>query len=488
MEYENEYVAKSAALIATADAIRSKTDSTDTIEWDDAEGFKAAVEAITTGGGGGGGGSIAGGYTVTFMSNGAEYSVVSVTAGQSISAPKSKPSKSGKYFVGWFTAASGGALVEFPYTPTADVTLYANFDDLFVLGFTGLTNSSGALTLTDDVAGSENYATSVSGSYTSVSSPLDDVFPYNAIEEFTDSDGNVFVKFPKFYMKWVTDSGGVLDGWKISNAQVDDDYFVPDCFLSPSGAVNDYFALGKYEMSGSSSKGYSKSGATCLVSITRANARAAARAYGTSSDYYKGYQQLDFAQLTAYNFLCMMYYRTANIQTVYGGRTGSVSTWSGASVTGTCDGVTGLNGWNTGTDCVKMLGIENPFGNINKWVDGVYFSGSTIYAHRFPQYFAESTSNAASLGFSRPTSNGYISAMKHGTSVSTRSYAYASAVSGSSSTYYGDYCWYGSSGVVLSVGGRWDGTAYAGLWNLSGNYSASYSGSSIGARLSYRPL
>lgn len=432
-----------------------------------------------------GGGSVPGGYSVTFMSGNTMYASASVVAGNAVNAP-SDPTRDGATFLGWVDADN--AAVQFPYTPTKDTTFYANFATQIVLGFTGLTGSSGALTLTDDVAGYAAYTTAASGSYVNVTNPLDNVFPYNQIEEFTDTDGNVFVKYPKFYMKWVLNSSGVIDGWKISNQKVDDTYFLPDAFLSPSGAENDYFALGKYEMSGSSSKGYSKSGVTCLVNITRADARSAARAYGTSSDYYKGYQQLDIAQYVAYNFLCMMYYRTANIQTVYGGRTGSVSSWSSASVTGTCDGVNGMNGWNASTDCVKMLGIENPYGNIWKWVDGIYFFSSEIYYHRMPQNYADSTTAASKLSFSRPTSSGYVSALRPGTTAATQSCVYASAASGSASTYYGDYSWYSSSGVVLNVGGTWYDASLAGLWCLGGNGSASGAYSDVGARLSYRPL
>lgn len=359
---------------------------------------------------------------------------------------------------------------------------------LIVLGFTGLTNESGALTLTDDVADFAGWQTTVVGENTIVTNPLDDVFPYNAIEEFTDDSGNVFVKYPKFYMKWVLDSSGNIDGWKISNQKVDDTYFLNDAFLSPTGAENDYFALGKYEMSGSSSKGYSKSGQTCLVSITRANARAAARAYGDSPNQYNGYQQEDIAQFTVYNFLCMMYYRTANIQTVYGGRTGAISSWSEAASTGSCDGVTGLNGWNATTECVKMLGIENPYGNIWKWIDGVCFSSATIYAHHYPRQYADSTSNGTALGFSRPTSSTYIKSLKHGTAVKTQSYVYCSATGGSASQYYGDYNWYSPTGTVLLAGGFWNSTSPAGLWSLDGYRSSSAYSSNVGARLSYRPL
>lgn len=360
-----------------------------------------------------------------------------------------------------------------------------------IIGFTGLTGSSGALTLTDDVAGFGTYATSTAGNYVSVTNPLDNVFPYNAIEEFTDADNNVFVKFPKIWVKWITNSSGAIDGWKVSNQQVDDSYFVPDAYLNPSTSeYNDYFALGKYEMSGSSSKGYSKSNQTCLVNITRAGARSAARAYGDASNQYNGYQIEDISMFVVYNFLCMMYYHTANIQTVYGGRTGkgSVSSWSNASTTGTCDSVVGLNGWNTATDCVKMLGVENPYGNVNKWIDGIFFSSSTIYYQRYPQNFADSTANASNIGFSRSVSKGFISALRPGTTTSTQSCVYCSAGNASETTYIGDYCFHNSSGAVLCVGSAWGGGSRAGLWCLDGGNSASYSYSSIGARLAKRPI
>lgn len=439
-------------------------------------------------------GSIQGGYTVTFMSDGSKYAVSSVTPGQSVPRPNT-PVSASKHFTGWYTAATDGDEIQFPYTPTESVSLYAHFADTVIVGVTGLTNENGMLTLTDSAAGVETYTTSKNGNYVSVTNPLSAYFPFSQIEEFTDSDGNAFVKFPKLWMKWETDDNGYITGYKFSNGQADSDYFVPDAFLDPTYLSEDtylpYFALGKYEMSGSSSKGYSKSGQSCLVEVTRSAARSAARAYGNAANLYNGYQQLDFAQYVVYNLLCMMFYRTSNIQKVYGGRTGSgtVTSWSNASVTGTCDGVSGMNGWNVSTDCVKMLGVENPYGNISKWVDGVYFSSQTIYAHRYPQQYAESTSNGTALGFSRPGSSGvYIKYFKKGTGVKAQSYMYAAETGGSTSQYCGDYYWYSSSGTVLNVGGYWGDGSYAGLWCLGGGSSGSRSDSGIGARLSYRPL
>lgn len=449
----------------------------------------------------GGGAGVPGGYDVTFSANGATYAFVSVKPGQTVDRPSGFPVRTGKAFTGWFTAAEGGERVKFPYTPTDDVTIYAQFTSVIVLGVEGMADSSGALTLTDAAADTAKYTTSANGDYTSVSSDLDAMWPFSAIEEFEDESGNTLVKFPKFWMKWLVNDSGVITGYKIANAQADEDYFIPDAFLDPrcygsdEYTYLDYFALGKYEASGTSSKMYSVSGKTPYVNMTRATARSAARAYGELSNYYNGYQQLDFAQFIAYNLLGMLYYRTTNIQTVYGGRTGSVSghSWSAASVTGTCDGCAGKNGWNTATDCVKMLGIENPYGNIFKWVDGVYFSGTTIYAHKFPQHHADSTANGKTLGFTRPNSLDYVKYLKHGAESATpgddtRSYAYASDASGSEKTYYGDYCYYSSGGTVLYVGGYWDYAAFAGLWSLNGGYGSSLSASYVGARLSFRPL
>lgn len=430
---------------------------------------------------------VSGGYTVTFVANGSNFEVCSVVAGKSVAQPNT-PTSEGQLFNGWYTDATGGTKVMFPYTPTQDTTLYAQFIDLIIVGVTGLTNENGILTFTDDIAGVGAYTTSQEGNYVSVTNPLSNYFPFNQISEFTDEEGNVFVKYPQLWMKWELDTNGNINGYKFSNVNAGEGYFIPDAFLDPTNTSVDeylpYFALGKYEMSGSKAKGFSKSGQTCLVNVTIDDARGAARAYGNAASLYKGYQQLDFAQCTLYNLMCMMFYGTSNIQKVYGGRTSmmTLTSWNDASVTGTCDGVTGMNGWNVSTNCVKMLGVENPYGNIIKWCDGVNFSSQTIYAQRYPQNYG---SNGNAMGFDRPF-DGCIKFFKRGTTDETRSYMYASEINGSASTYCGDYAWKGGS--VLSVGGGWANGFDAGLWFLKGAYAASDSYSSIGARLSYRPI
>lgn len=464
-------------------------------------GTKTVVKPVIGGGNDNGSINIDADYTVTFKVDGNIYGGAGLMEGQSVSQPVN-PVKDGYTFVGWYTKETGGELVEFPYKPNENVVLYARFVEQTIVGFTGLTNSDSVLTLTGDVAGVGSYTTTSEGDYVTVHNNLDMYFPFNQIEEFTDEHGNVFVKYPKFWMKWILDENGYIDGISISNAKVDNDYFIPDAFLHPASYGTDeyfycdYFALGKYEMSGDSSVGYSKPDSTVLTNITRANARTAARSYGTSANYYSGYQQLDYAQYTVYNLLCMMYYQKSNIQEVWAGRTSLVvgHSWDAAAPTGTTDGVSGMNGWNTATDCVKMLGIENPYGNVAKWCDGIYFSGQTVYVHKFPQQYADSQYLAENIGFLRPSSSGYIRYFKSGVAsedahYNMQSFMFLVDVSGSTeNTYVGDYCYYDISAAVLSVGGCWRDPLKAGLWFLDGSFYASRTREDIGARLCYRPI
>lgn len=462
---------------------------------DVAEGkmFHLASGEVATGSAkssGGGGTSIEGGYTVTFMANDSVFASFAVMAGNSVAAPREAPAAgSGKNFLGWSATNGGTTLVEFPFTPTANTTLYAVIANATtIVGFTGLTNSSGELTWTDSIADLQSqdpYTTSTSGNYVSVTGALDDVFPFNQIQEVEDDNSNIFIRFPKMWIKWVNDTNGNIDGIKVADSQVDEEYFLSDAYLKPDGSsYNDYFEMGKYEASGSSSRSNSRSGATPLVNLTRSESRTSCRYYGTADNHYNGYQQLDLQMLTLYNFLCMMFFRTSNIQTVYAGRTNSNS----ANATGSTNGVTGLNGWNTSTYCVKMLGVENPYGNVYKWCDGVRFSDTTIYVQRNSSEYSDSAGGTAA-GFSRPSTNNWIAYLRQGQSDATKSVAYAENVNGASaSLYVGDYCYYHSSGAALYVGGAWGDGSRAGLWYLYGDYTTSYAYSYLGGRLCHKPL
>lgn len=65
------------------------------------------------------------GHTVDFISDGLPYAKYIVTDGQSVAAPSPDPTKSGLHFDGW--KDSDGNTITFPYTPTSDIQLTAQF-------------------------------------------------------------------------------------------------------------------------------------------------------------------------------------------------------------------------------------------------------------------------------------------------------------------------------------------------------------------------
>lgn len=438
------------------------------------------------------------GYNVTFNDGESDYTIVSVPPGGTISEPPA-PAGTGT-FKGWYTEASGGIQISFPYTPTGHVTLYAQFLQRTIIGATGFyNNQAGTLTWTDDIADFTSYTTSQVGNDVTVSSNLDNVFPYNQISEMTDAEGNVFIKIPKLWMKWVYSSNQTITGVKFSDDQVDEDYFIPDCFLDPSdpdlNTYLDYFAIAKYEGSGDTTKLYSKTGQSLLRNITRAQARTAARSYGTSDNAYNGYQLYDLSMWTVYNLLCSIYYKTTNLRSVYHGYT-TVPSGGGGNPrnTGGVDGVSGLNGWNTSTECVKMLGVENPFGNCNKFIDGVFYQqGYTyLFVWRNPKNYYEGIYQSAAqlLTPQKYSYNRFPYWMITSAEATLKSYMWPRDVT-STEGYYGSKYYLSSSlssmeKIVFTTGGYWQ-DAKCGIWTLEGVGEATTS-SSVCARLAYRPV
>lgn len=401
-------------------------------------------------------GNAAGAFTVRFIVQNTVYRTVSASNGAIILKP-ADPQVNEYKFLGWYTGENGtGDVVDFPLTPTKNMVVYAYIGAASLIGFTGLSASSGDLTWTDDIADRPSFTTTTEENIVSVSNSLDNVFPYSELSEVTDSFGNVFVKFPRMYIRWIK-NGNYLDGIKISNAPYDSDFFLPDIFKRNDGTQRDYILIGKYEGSREQNTGAlcSQSGKESFLFPELSSALTSA--VSTGSDY----GILNLGALTLYNFLCMLYYKTANIQKVFAGRTSA----DNASASGTCDNVTGMNGWNTTTSCVKMLGIENPYGNMAKWIDGVSFSGSLIYK-------GTRGNLGTSLGFSRPTADGFVSKLSCGTSDETRSYVYANVADGTADTYTGDKALFNSDGVYATNGGFYRSGDSAGLWCFDGTWTA----------------
>ena len=329
--------------------------------------------------------------------------------------------------------------------------------------------SPSALTRTDDAVG-----LNVTVGTSEITSDFDNCYPWSNIEEVTDDFGNVFVKIPKFYSKITKNTDGTykhqLSGTKHEGF---------DTLFKVGAKEIDYVMVGKYEGSGSSSKVYSKSGQTPLVSITMDDFRTGCKAHGA------GYQQYDFlidlilkelwlVEMATTNCQAKMYgYANGNSAAISTGATDTVATPSGSPISNT-----------DGKHACKYRGIENPWGNIHKWCDGISFSGSSVYVCTEPTaYSAGKTSGLYEYYGTRASSDGFVKTvapLAEGSLIQ-----YVTAVGADESSYYCDKSWQG--GAVLECGGTWSDGTKAGLWCWVGDGSASLSHGMLGGRLCYKP-
>lgn len=308
-----------------------------------------------------------------------------------------------------------------------------------------------------------------------IDSGFDSCYPWSDIEEVTDKFGNVFVKIPKFYSKITKNSDGTylhqLSGTKYSGF---------DTLFKIGNREIDYVMVGKYEGSGSADRVYSKAKQIPLDNITMDDFRNGCKANG------EGYQQYDFlidliikelwlVEMATTNCQAKMYgYAKNNSAAINTGETDTVKTPSGSAESNT-DGI----------HACKYRGIENLWGNIFKWCDGISFSGSSVYVCTEPTaYSAGKTTGLYQYYGTRASSNGYVKTvapLAEGSLIQ-----YVTAVGADESSYYCDSSLQG--GTVLGCGGWWGSYANAGLWDWYGDFSASTLGSFIGGRLCYKPI
>lgn len=363
-----------------------------------------------------------------------------------------------------------------------------------IYGVTGVGQSNPTLTRTD-AAVDLSFARGES----EITSDFDNCFPWSEMKEVVDEFGNVFIRIPKFYTKITKNADGTYKH-QISGCRYDG---FGTLFVDGKGNELDYILVGKYEGSAVVSgdinydsekqKVKSKSEQTVLVSITRGTYRARCRNVG------KGYQQYDFLIDAIIKELFMIEFATTNSQSVMQGWTNGENT--AALVTGHTDLIKTASGsWNKNhtEDCAtcntdgkhacKYRGIENPFGNVWKWCDGINFDTEKIYVCEDPEFYADDKHDAPYTYMGdRTLSEGYVKEIKP--FAKQPLLGYTSAVGAGSTTYYCDYHYTNNgAGTVLYCGGGWYRGADAGLWGWGGGNPASYAYSSIGGRLCYKPL
>ena len=347
-------------------------------------------------------------------------------------------------------------------------------------------NSANAVTYTDDAVGMTG------GSSTWDSLPIfKDIKPcvmvngvvqyYLNPNDFTKkADGNtadittvgndVMIEIPKVGFK-ISTSGSTLTIKVTDNPNAGSDGFKYYAHTRTTEGDCNKLYIGAYAGYVSSSKLYSSSDKTQTVSQTIGTFRTQAQARGS------GYDLISFYPLTLLQCLFIIRYKSIDSQTALGKGYVDASAKSSTGATNT-NGM--YYGTTSGTVHVKFAGIEDFWGNVYYWIDGLYSDSNRNILTAFKD-FNDTGSGYTSRGQGASSNlSGYMS-KPQGT---TESGFVAKETNGSTTTYFADYAYLYASGLPC-FGGNWNDGDYAGAFRLNVNYSASNSGSNLGGRLMY---
>lgn len=303
---------------------------------------------------------------------------------------------------------------------------------------------------------------------------------YKDIKKVILPSGDVMVRIPKFYYK-VSYASGVWSMYVSDQALTG--YTVHPAFARPNG-TKEFIYIGAYPTGAGH---VSKPGLYPQHTLTRAAFRTAAAARGA------GWSQIDIAAKLAVDLLIRIEYATHDVQTAIW--QGNVAN-SAALASGATDSMAFHTGRAAGTDglvSVQWRGIENWWGNIWQFVDGLNYCFGTLYFCLNPAQFADDTAAnyTANTGYTVPTtlSGSYMTSF--GVSTNAPWLLIPNVAGGSATTYLCDAMW--SSGAsaadwrVALFGGDWTNGSVCGLSTLALNYASPAAYASIASRLLYMP-
>ncbi|MDB1104643.1 fibronectin type III domain-containing protein [Lentilactobacillus parabuchneri] len=344
-------------------------------------------------------------------------------------------------------------------------------------------SSSGALQRTDAAVG-------LKAGINGAQNDFDTRGPWGLMDKtVTDSYGNAFVRVPKFYIRKTQNKP--LSTWQVSLVKQGDDWYLPNCFYDFDNEKElDYVDVSRYEGSIASGKLQSKTGATPTTNQTIVQLRRSAVANNT--DGKKGYHLWDVHTLDALQVLFTIEFATLDSQSIMKGVTDSIL--SGAEVAGATDVVKGSSGnvdHSNGYGSMTYRGIENLYGNLAMWTDGLNINNLSLYSCDDATKYASDmfASPYYKINYSLNSGNGNITGLgfdKDHPGVT----APTSFNSDSYNTYYHDYGYVNGSGnYVVYTGGGWTwGAGGSGLWYWDGVDSSTCADSDVGSRLLKKAL
>jgi hypothetical protein len=298
----------------------------------------------------------------------------------------------------------------------------------------------------------------------------------SAADITSGNDGDVMIEIPKTGFKIAT-SGNTLTIKVTDNPNAGSDGFKYYAHTRSTEGDREKLYIGAYLGYSASNKLRSLSGKTPYAGGTApagtiGTCRTLAQANGT------GYDQVSFFPLTLLQCLFLIKYKNRDSQTALGrgyvdGNSASIAT-GGTNTKGMFFGET------TGKQQMKFLGIEDMWGNLRWWIDGLFSDASRNIFTAFDN-FNDTGSGYTSRGQGATTDIGNYMSKPQGTSETG---FVAKEVNGSATTYFTDSAYLYASRLPSS-GGDWNNADDAGVFYLNVNYSTSYSNADLGGRLMY---
>ncbi|MEG0138253.1 MAG: hypothetical protein RR708_04640, partial [Bacilli bacterium] len=148
------------------------------------------------------------------------------------------------------------------------------------------------------------------------------------------------------------------------------------------------------------------------------------------------------------------------------------------------------NDLKNGKNAMKYRGIENIYGNVWQFIDGVNIDNvdattANFYVNRDATTYASDIINGkyTIVGYNKLNTNGWVTKM--GYDLDNPFLQMPQEINGNASTKYGDYYWVETTigKRIIFFGGAWNAHANVGLSYFALDSSSSYSNTFVSSRL-----
>lgn len=285
----------------------------------------------------------------------------------------------------------------------------------------------------------------------------------------TGAEGDVMIEIPKVGVKIAT-SDNTLTVQVTDNPNAEGFSYL--AHTREKHGDKDKLYIGAFLGYNLSSKLRSLCSKQPTANITIGQARTLAQANGD------GYDQIAFYQLTLLQCLFLIKYKSRNSQTALG--RGYVTSNSSAIQTGSTVAKGMDFGETTGKQQIKFLGIEDFWGNLFCWIDGLV-SSSNYHALTATKNFNDDGTGYNDKGQVATTNIGGYMKIPQG----TNDLGFIIKIQGgSSTTYFADGASF-NNGFIPCFGSSWNSSLSAGAFNLFVDMYASDFDNTCGGRLMY---